>query len=622
MRRLFALLLLAASAGAQPGVPPPPDPAISEQRSGSYTLAVRLLGNGRIEEATAILEDLLDAEPSSIPVRIKLAEAYQASRRFEDVVTIMQDRLTLEGESLQALAELGMALHRADRPEEARSAWDRALDLEADNPLAYRTIATAIGSLRLYSDAAEVLDRGRAALGNESLFLLERAHLYGLALDYERAVELYLELVAQDAVYTSTVQTRLTRLLSGQGAPEIIATAIARAAALDPLSRSLRELQAWFALEQGDFAGALDAIRALDRLEQEQGESLLSFAERARAAGAPDAASRALGEILSRHPDGPAAPAALLARARLRDAQARDANERAPSATSRADSARADYDRFLARHRADTQSPAAALDLANLLRDVYREFEASETWLREAATGRDAGVAARARLALGDIALRRGDLEVARQRFSDVDETLRVGPLAEQARFELALADFYEGFMFSALARAEALDENTAADAANDAIALRVTLSEVLNPDVIPGPDVDLSQDPLHLYGRAAYRHRRGLLEDALATLDSLDADAGRTGALADESLYLRAAVLFDQNRPLDAVAALEELVARFPSSFFLDRALRRQAQAFLDDLEDAASAIERYDRLLELFPGSPLAPEARAELRRLRSST
>ncbi|MGB3543827.1 tetratricopeptide repeat protein [Rubrivirga sp.] len=620
--RLAALFLLVATASAQPGPPRPPSPAIAEGLSGSYSLAVRLLSNGRVDEATAMLEDLLAAEPAATSVRIKLSEAYGMSRRFEDVVTLFKDQISLEGESVSALLDLAVALHRSGRADEAFDAWDQALALEPDNPLVYRSVATSIGSLRLFVEAAEVLDRGRIHLGDDSLFLLDRAHLYGLALDYQRSVDLYLALVADDPAYKSTVQARLTRLVSGQGAPEIFATAIARAAALDPLSRSLRELQAWLALEQGDYDDALDAMRALDRLEREQGESLFAFAERARGADAPDVAARALDEILTRHPTGPVAGPALLGRARLWDLDARDHNERAPGPTSRADSAKAQYTLFLDRYRGDAQSSAAALGLANLLRDVYQDFDASESWLQEAAAGRDAETAAQARLALGEVALQRGDLEDARERFADVDATLRVGRLAEQARYELALIDFYQGFMFSALARAEALDENTAADAANDALALRVTLNEELDPDAIPGPDIDLTQDPLHIYGRAALRYRQGHLSDALATLDSLDAVVGRSGSIGDESLYLRASVLLDQNEPGQSVAVLEDLVERFPSSFFVDRALRRQAQTYLDDLEDAGAAIERYDRLLERFPGSPLAPEARAELRRLRVGT
>lgn len=586
-----------------------------------YALAATLLANGQVDEATALLEDLHADAPTDRAVWLKLKEAYETGRRFDDLVRLIDQRIERDGRMVLLVAQRGTALHRADRGDEARRAWAEAVDLAPDDAQTYRVVANEIGALRLFEEAAAVLDRGRQRLG-DAISPLEMAHLYGLALDYERAVDLYLDALADNPDLRSSVQARLTRLVEGQGAPEAFATAFQRAIALDPLNRPVRELQAWLALERGDYDEALDAIRALDRLEQEQGQTLLLFARQAAAAGAPEAAARALDEILDRHADGPAAPTARLDRARLWDARAREAHERVDlGPTPAADSARAAYGTFLDQNPASEARAATSLALADLLRDVYRDYEASEDRLRDAANGRDVGVASRARLMLGEVALRRGDLDAARQRFQDVDETVRIGPLAEQARYELALIDFYEGFMYSALARAEALDENTAADAANDAIALRVTLNDALDPNTLPGPDVDLTTDPLHVYGRAALRYRRGLTREALATLDSLDADLPFSHALNDESLYLRGNILLDAAQPEEGIATLDRLIEQFPASFFVDRALRLQAQTFEAELDDPAAAAERYDRLLEGFPGSPLAPQARQELRRLRSS-
>ena len=584
-----------------------------------YALASTLLANGQVDEATALLEDLHAAAPDDLAVLIKLEEAYGIARRFDDLVAVIERRIESEGPSAMLLARHGAALFRADRIREADQAFSDAVDLDPDNAQSYRTVVNTLGGLRLFERAAAILQRGRDRVG-ESITTLELAHVYGLALDYPRSVDLYLEALADDSGLRPVIQSRLTRMLDGNGAADAFATAFLRAATLNPLDRGVRELQAWLALEKGEYEVALDAVRALDRLEQEQGESLVMFAAQAAGTDA-GVAVRALDEVLERHADGPAAPVALLARARLHDTRARADRERADlGPTPAADAARIDYQAYLDRYSTGTMRPATALALADLLRDVYRDFDGSEARLTEAAGGRDAGVANRARLMLGEVALRRGDLETARQRFADVDESVRIGPLAEQARYELALIDFYQGFMYSALARAEALDENTAADAANDAIALRVTLNDALDPDVLPGPDVDLTQDPLHVYGRAALRHRRGLSDDALATLDSLAADLPPMHALVDEALYLRASVLLDSGRPAEAVGVLDRLITEQPTSFFLDRALRLQAVTYETDLRDPSTAAERYDRLLEGFPGSPLAPEAREALRRLRA--
>ncbi len=616
--------MLAATGGAASAQVPVPSPRVQlqdEAPSQSYALAATLLANGRVEEATALLEDLYAANPADVAVLIKLEEAYVAGRRFDDLVGLVDRRIVREGRTAELLASRGTALARADRPDEADRAWTEALAIDPDDPQTVRSVVNALGELRLFDRAADVLAEGRERLG-DAISALELAHVYGLALDYPRAVDLYLEALADDPALRPTVQTRLTRLVAGQGAPEAFAAAFQRAATLDPLDRGVRELQAWLALEQGQYDVALDAVRALDRLEREQGQSLVAFADQANAAGATDVAARALDEVLERHPDGPVAPIARLARARLWDAQARADRERADlGPTPAADAARDAYAAVLDADPADPRRPAVALALADLLRDVYRAYDDAERWLGEAAAGRDVGVTSQARLTLGEVALRRGDLDAARQRFADVDEAVRIGPLAEQARYELALIDFYEGFMYSALARAEALDENTAADAANDAIALRVTLNDALDPEAMPGPDVDLTGDPLHVYGRAALRHRRGLYGEALATLDSLDATAGLAHALADESLYLRASVQLADGAPEASVATLDQLLDRHPDSFFVDRALRSQAETYETQLDDPTAAAERYDRLLERFPGSPLAPEAREVLRRLRAA-
>lgn len=616
---LALLVLLAAAPAAQVALPAPPERAASG-RDG-FALATRLLANGQAEEAVPLLEDLLAADPESVPVWLKLREAYAVARQFDRLAEAVDARIARQGPSVGLLAERGVALYRAGRTDDAERAWAEAVAVAPAEEMTYRVVSNAVGSLRLFAEAADVLDAGRQALGDDDLFLLERAHLYGLGLDYQAAAEAYLQALADRPEALGSVQAQLARLMTGQDAPETFAAAVDRAITRDPLNRAFRELSWWLALERKDYDAALDAVRALDRLEREQGETLLSFAAQAAGAGADEAAARALDEVLARHADGPAAAPALLARADLSRQRAEADRERAERGpTPHADAALNDYRDFLDAHPNAPRAPAAALALAGLLRDVYRDFDAAETRLVQASVGREQGVAAEARLALGEVAIRRGSLDAARERFADVEEALRIGPLAEQARYELALLDFYEGFMFSALARAEALDENTAADASNDAIALRVTLTETLDQDAPPAPDEDLTDDPLHVYARAALLHRRALPSEALAVLDTLDAGLPPDHALGDESLFLRAAVLRQSDQAAAAVAALDRLAEGFPLSFFRDRALRLQALALERDLDDPAGAAERWDRLLELFPGSLYAPEARLELRRLRT--
>jgi tetratricopeptide (TPR) repeat protein len=629
VRPLLAALLLAAvplagSAAQTPPPPPRPMPPVADEvfrgagenapvrGQETYSLAVRLLGSGQTAEATAILEDLLLADPASVPVWLKLKEAYVAARRFDDAIGLIEAFQDQQGPSVDLAAERGVLLYQSGKADDARAAWDAALALGPRAEQTYRVVATALAEIRLYDEAAAVLDRGREALGADDAFLLERAHLHSMANNYTDAIEAYLRVLARPGQTAAGVISRLGRLVENEGAAEVFSDAVARAITRDPLNRPYRDLQAWLAMERKDYDAALDATRAIDRLEREQGQSLVAFANAAQSAGALDAAARALDEVMARHGSGPYASFALFARAALADQRAREAAEnpeRGPA--PEADIARASYREFLTRFGPLPEAPRTALAWAALERDLFRNYAAADSLLTIAAVSRDPNVAGEAQLALGEVAIRRGDLDTARERFVGVEDALRIGALAEQARFEQALLDFYEGFALSALARVEAMDDNTAADVSNDAIMLRVTLNENAGPDS--------TSSALRGYATARLLHRRVLLDAALASVDSLLTELA-AHEIGDELLFLRAQVLRDLGRPAEAVAALDLLAERHVDSFFRDRALLMQAEMLERALGDTSGASARYEQLLIDFPGSLFVPLARQNLQRLRT--
>lgn len=623
MRLLVAALLLPVCAAAQTPAPPPapvpvgtpaddPLPRRAEAPPPAFELAQRLMMAGQADQAIPLLEDLAAAEPDNVPVWLRLTEAYTAARRYDDAVRLIETREARDGQSAYWSAERGRLLAEAGRPDEARVAWADAIAAEPESEQTYRLVASAMADGRLYDEAAAVYEQGRERLGRPTLFEIERAALYGMALRFEEAADLYLSIVAREPRALSGVRNQLVRMMGGQGAPEAFAAAADRALARDPTSRPVRSLVGWLALERADYRTALDATRALDRLDRLEGRGLLEFATAAEGAGALDEARAALDEALERHPDGPVAVDARLARARLADRRARASGERtALGPTPFADAARADYQAILDLGRDD---PVVRLALADLLRDVFAEYEPAMRLLQSVAEGTDPQAAADAGLALGDVGVRAGDLDTARLHFTTVEETVRLGPPAEQARFELALLDFYEGLVYSALARVEAMDDNTAADVSNDAISLRVTLQENITE---VGPDT--TSAGLREYARAALLHRQARDLEALALLDSL-ASALAGHPIQDELLFLTAQTLRSLRRPAEAVETLNRLAATDPSSFFRDRSLVLQAEMLEADLGDPAGAAERYERLLIDFPASLFAPEARLRLRRLRA--
>jgi tetratricopeptide (TPR) repeat protein len=614
VRRLFSLValfaLLAAPASAQ-------QPATADAATAKFRLADSFLRAGQSDRALALLEDLHAEDPTSFAIFDKLKEAYVSTKRYDDALALIETRMERTAPTANLLAQMGRLHVFKGELDAAAETWQRAVATAPDNPATYRIIYASQIAARLYEDARDLLLQARERLGDPTMFQVELAELYARLDQPEEAMNEYAALLSVDAQRLSFVQSRIGRLLEQDGAAEAFTATVERLIREEPLVMPYRELAAWLYAETGDFGAALDANRALDRLRDEQGQSLYAFANAALNAEAYDEALEAYEIILDRHGDGPIAPLAHLNTALLYELRAEQQSERAfdPDGNRVAapdyDRALDRYETFLRQYPAHPNYPVALRRLAGLQKDVFRDFGQAEALLREIVDRfPDGEVAAQAQLDLGEVALMRDNLGTARAAFARVEERERIGEQAELARLELARLDFYEGQFEMAKTRAQAMNRNTATDVANDAIALKLLLSENTGPDS--------TNAPLRTFARAQLLQRQQRPEQALILVDNLIA-AYPQHALGDDAHFLRAEILRALGRPDDALAALEAFPDRFPDSYLIDRSLFTIGEIHERDLADPQAAITAYSDLLARYPGSLLAPEARARIRHLR---
>ncbi|HLA63590.1 MAG TPA: tetratricopeptide repeat protein [Rhodothermales bacterium] len=628
---LLALVAFAPAAAAQvPAPPPAPAPVVSDTGTvAALRLADAYLAAGQPERAVPLLEDLLAARPADYPLFAKLRDAYLAAGQMDAVVPLVERRLAVVGPQAPLLADLGAALFGAGRSEEATEAWARAIAAAPDAEMTYRVVAESQGSQGLFEEAIATLEAGRARLPAVG-FHAERANVYTLAGQTEQAGDAWFAFLEAHPEAQSLVQNRLTRLLEGlapvgpsgahalEGGPiggpadpaPALAAAADRAVRRAPLVRAVRETAGWLAMQRGDWGAGLDAHIAVDRLEGEEGQPLVLFGEAAAAAGALDEAERAFTLVLERHPEGPAAGGAALGLADVEARRSAAAGERIGTDAPLARSAVARYNAFAEERPGDPRTTIALHHAALLTRDVLGDEAEAERLLGAAAArpGLAGDEAATVRLELGRSALRRDDLAAARVHFAAVEESARIGAEAEVARLELAYLDFYAGETTSALTRAQAMDRNTATDVANDALLLRLLLTENVGQDSVAVP--------LQMYARAALRLRQGRAALSVATLDTLLALGNEP--VADDAAFLRALALRADGRTNEAVMALEAYPNRYPESFLVERARFYRAEVLERDVRDPVAARSAYDDFLVRHPRSVLAPEARARLQAL----
>jgi tetratricopeptide (TPR) repeat protein len=568
-----------------------------------YRTAESLLRAGQYEQALPLLETLYQAHPQVYVFYDRLKQAYENLKRYDDALALIETQRKTDPRNPALLAEKGRLLDLKGDETAARRAWETALQVAPQQSSTYRIVYQTLVGLRRFDEAIEVLKRAQRSLNAPTLFQLELAYLYGLTGRYTEAFEAYRTFLQEDPRRMGFVQNRLDPLLETPAVRQAGITVFERAVRQDPLNPTFRQLLAWLYLRNGDYTQALDAYRALDRLEQAQGQLLLQFALQARDAGADDIARQALQAVLEQS----ATPVAWEARfelALLHEAQALQGDTVAGQAAWR------HYQLLLSTYPTHPRTPEVLYHLARLALDVRHDPSAADSLLaRLLDRYPEHEVAWQARFEQGRLALQRGNLGAARLAFLRLLKARRTGPLAEAARYHLALLDFYDGAFEAALAQLDILIEDAASDITNDALALRILIQENRGPDSL--------STPLRRYAQAMLLASQHRLKTALDTLEQVKRDLG-SHALADDLFLLEARLFRQQGRLTEALNVLLEFPLRYPQSPLVDQALFEAAR-LQETLGEREAAIRTYLRLLAEHPGSPLVPEARRRLRQLR---
>lgn len=578
-----------------------------------YRMADARLQAGKYEAAIQILESLYEESPGNPSFYRKLKDAYESVKRYDDALRLVESQ-TGDNPSPSLLSEKARLLYRKGDEETAAETWNRAIELNPDRPTTYRIVYQSLVEVRRFRQAIDILQQARKTLGNEAIFRTELAYLYALDGQHDDAMREYVALLEEAPGRLALVRNRLqTFVEQGEGinaSVKVLKTAVED----HPLNPAYRELLAWLYMKTDDYEAAYDVYRALDRLQQRKGMALFSFAQKATDADEYAVATQAFEAILERHSNATVAPKAQRALAdtyRQWAESTEDASPAKPDSTTRYDAARSAYRTFLDRYPDHEAVPAVLAQLGTLQLDVYRDLDAAQSTLERVVSSHPKTSAANeARYDLGRIALLRGDLERARLLFNRLAERLRGGDLADKARFELALLQFYQGKFESARTRAKATSANTSSDVTNDAIELSVLIQENQGPDSL--------NIPLRLYARAQLRARQHRYDQAATHLDSLLQTHGRH-ALADNAQFRRAEVSLAQGDTSAAIAAFKQLPRRHPRSPHADRGLFRLGKLY-EEMDRDTTALETYSRLLTEYPKSLLTSDARSRIRALRT--
>lgn len=540
------LMLCAGPVAYAQDVPPPPDPGADA--SDVFQEARQHLRANDPAAAVELLEPLVDEYPDRTPYQYELVDAYEELKEYEAALELMRS-LTRNDPSTSDLADKGRLYALAGDEEAAQATWEAAIALAPKSSHTYRSVYHTLTSMRRFSDAVDIMEQGREALNDSEAFRTELAYLYSLSGQEAQAMHEYVALLADQDHRLNFVKSRLQPFLRQAGdvgdAIEVLEAAVEE----HPDHGAYLDLLAWLYAEQEDYSQALTAYQQLDDYRDDDGATLLDFAQQAANADAFDTARDAFSHIRTHYPDTEAALQARILEGSLAyrrwtqaepftDQKTQYGNEAWDRYRTVADDLPADQSLSNDVAQFWMRLGTLALDHAQDLQEARR---AAQT-LQRSPSHQNQGM-----LLEGRIAMRSQDLDAARNAFESALDSPEAGP---KAQYYLGVLAAYNQENEAARTHLETVLEDLSRDAANEAIRLHTALR------LFTGPDT--TNAALQHYASALVyeeQHRWSAADDAYNAIQ----EAASRHPLAVRAQYHRAKL---QLRLTDANAAAEALVA------------------------------------------------------------
>ncbi|WP_223552147.1 tetratricopeptide repeat protein [Aestuariivivens sp. NBU2969] len=217
---------------------------------------------------------------------------------------------------------------------------------------------------------------------------------------------------------------------------------------------------------------------------------------------------------------------------------------------------------------------------------------------------------AEVKLELGDILLLQEKFNKALIYYSQIQRNLKNSTISQEARFKVAKASYYKGDFKWAEAQLKILKSSTSQLIANDALDLKLLISD--------NKYEDSTQTALKLYAKADLLAFQNKKESAIAILDKI-LKAHKTEPIIAQALYKQGELFEEKSQYEKAVANYELVIDNYRDGILMDDALFRLANIYLKQFNEAEKAKLLLEQIIFHHADSIYFVEARKLYRTLR---
>jgi len=271
-----------------------------------------------------------------------------------------------------------------------------------------------------------------------------------------------------------------------------------------------------------------------------------------------------------------------------------------------------DYRKLLSELGQNNRTLEAMRSMANLYAFYMDDKDSAIVVLQDAVKiGRaESDFIDKCKLDLGDIYLLKNEPWESTLLYSQVEKSQKETPLGYEAKLRNARQFYYTGDFELSKALLDILKMATSREIANDAGSLSLLIQD--------NTGLDTSEDAMKEYASIDLLLYQNQPELALGRLDEM-LKKYKDHTLADEILWLKAKTYAKMGDNVKAVENLQVIVDKYAMDILGDDALYMMADLYQNRLKDKDKSMDLYQKLLEKYPASIYAADARKRFRQLR---
>ncbi len=577
--------------------------------SAQEQLANEYFKSGEYEKAAVIYNNVYKQSQNKYHFTLYI-KSLLYSDSYDDAIEALNNFLKKKPQEVDMVVWKAYALEKAGKVEKAEELYNDVLKQAGSSIYNVSSVANAFVELGKYENAVKVYESGIEIAQNKYIYFQQIGYVYSLMGEVNKMTEYYIKaLIANpDEFQLSNIKNNFSRIFSNKDFQSLESLLI-KSIQENPDNLMLIDLLSWVYIQSGNYDKAYRQITALDRRYGEDGRKVYSLAEDAKRAEQPTMAAKSYKYIIDNKDVN--SPYYLTSASNYLAIMSDLIKLDTTMTSDNLIELEQYYNKLIQIFGISGKSTPLILGLAELkalyMNQIDDAIKLLEDFINR--SNIDDVSKAKAKLALGDYYLIKGEVWEASLLYSQVDKSFVEGELGEIARYKNGKLYYFNGDFEWSQIIFDILKPATSRMISNDAIETSVFITETMGEDSI--------NVPLQMFSSAELLIFQNKYDEAMSRLDSINYMFPENNL--EDDIWFQKAEIFKKLKKFDLAKKMyEQIIDKFPTELKADNAIFELAYLYEKVYHDTEKAKQLYEKLFIDYPFSTLAIESRKKFRQL----